>query len=68
MADFMGIIGGYGCYSVIILESIMPHTFCTQGMELLSLTFSSGVFKSAIFFGAIIAVVSCYQGFNGTGG
>ena len=62
MADFMGIIGGY-CYSVIILgidhAAYLSHS--RDGVALFDLF--SGIFKS-VFFGAIIAVVSCYQGFN----
>ena len=62
MADFMGIIGGY-CYSVIILgidhAAYLAHS--RDGVALFDLF--SGIFKS-VFFGAIIAVVSCHQGFN----
>jgi len=62
MADFMGIIGGY-CYSVIILgidhAAYLSHS--RDGVALFDLF--SGIFKS-VFFGAIIAVVSCHQGFN----
>src|SRR6056297_1788157 len=62
MADFMGIVGGY-FYSVIILgidhAAYLNHSRDgVTGFDLFS-----GVFKS-IFFGAIIAVVSCYRGFH----
>lgn len=62
MADFMGIVGGY-FYSVIILgidhAAYLNHSRDgVAGFDLFS-----GIFKS-IFFGAIIAVVSCYRGFH----
>ena len=62
MADFMGIVGGY-FYSVIVLK--IDHAQYLQksrdfvgGFDLFS-----GVFKS-VFFGATIAIVSCYRGFH----
>ena len=62
MADFMGIVGGY-FYSVIILDidhaAYLNHS--RDGVAAYDLF--SGLFKS-IFFGGIIAFVSCYQGFN----
>jgi phospholipid/cholesterol/gamma-HCH transport system permease protein len=62
MADFMGIVGGY-FYSVIILD--IDHAaylnYSREGVTGFDLF--SGIFKS-IFFGAIIAVVSCYRGFH----
>ncbi|TWU55286.1 MlaE family ABC transporter permease [Rubripirellula reticaptiva] len=62
MADFMGIVGGY-FYSVIILgidhAAYLNHSRDgVAGFDLFS-----GIFKS-IFFGGIIAIVSCYRGFN----
>jgi phospholipid/cholesterol/gamma-HCH transport system permease protein len=62
MADFMGIVGGY-FYSVIILgidhAAYLNHSRDgVSGFDLFS-----GIFKS-VFFGAIIAVVSCYRGFH----
>lgn len=62
MADFMGIVGGY-FYSVIILgidhAAYLNHSRDgVAGFELFS-----GIFKS-VFFGAIIAIVSCYRGFH----
>ena len=62
MADFMGIVGGY-FYSVIILgidhAAYLNHSRDgVAGFDLFS-----GIFKS-IFFGAIIAIVSCYRGFH----
>jgi len=62
MADFMGIVGGY-FYSVIILgidhAAYLNHSRDgVTGFDLFS-----GIFKS-FFFGAIIALVSCYRGFH----
>jgi phospholipid/cholesterol/gamma-HCH transport system permease protein len=62
MADFMGIVGGY-FYSVIIL-GIDHAAYLNHSREgVAGFDLFSGIFKS-IFFGAIIAVVSCYRGFN----
>lgn len=62
MADFMGIVGGY-FYSVIIL-GIDHAAYLNHSREgVAGFDLFSGIFKS-IFFGAIIAVVSCYRGFH----
>jgi phospholipid/cholesterol/gamma-HCH transport system permease protein len=62
MADFMGIVGGY-FYSVIIL-GIDHAAYLNHSREgVAGFDLFSGLFKS-IFFGAIIAVVSCYRGFH----
>ena len=66
MADFMGIVGGY-FYSVIILE-IDHASYLNHSREFVSgFDLFSGIFKS-LFFGAVIAVVSCYRGFNAEAG
>ena len=62
MADFMGIVGGY-FYSVVVLgidhaQYLRNSRDFVGGFDLFS-----GVFKS-IFFGATIAIVSCYRGFH----
>lgn len=62
MADFMGIVGGY-FYSVIIL-GIDHAAYLNHSREgVAGFDLYSGIFKS-IFFGGIIAIVSCYRGFN----
>ena len=62
MADFMGIVGGY-FYSVIIL-GIDHAAYLNHSREgVTGFDLFSGLFKS-VFFGAIIAVVSCYRGFH----
>lgn len=62
MADFMGIVGGY-FYSVIILG--IDHAAYLQNSAdfVTGYDLFTGIFKS-IFFGGIIAVVSCYRGFH----
>lgn len=66
MADFMGVVGGYFYSSVILGIDYHYYWHNTQqfvgGFDLFT-----GVFKS-FFFGATIAIVSCYQGFNCTAG
>jgi phospholipid/cholesterol/gamma-HCH transport system permease protein len=66
MADFMGVVGGY-VFSVHILGIDMHH-YWDNARDFVGLwDLFSGIFKS-FFFGAAIAVVSCYQGFNSAGG
>ena len=62
MADFMGVVGGYA-YSVAIL-GIDEHYYLYNSEQFVE-TFDlfAGLFKS-FFFGAAIAVVSCYRGFH----
>ena len=62
MADFMGIVGGY-FYSVIILD-IDHAAYLNYSREgVVGFDLFSGIFKS-VFFGGIIAIVSCYRGFH----
>ncbi len=62
MADFMGIVGGY-FYCVMIFD-IDHAAYLNHSREgVVGFDLFGGIFKS-IFFGAIIAVVSCYQGFH----
>jgi phospholipid/cholesterol/gamma-HCH transport system permease protein len=62
MADFMGVAGGY-LYSMAILQ-IDSHYYWVNSAEYVGLfDVFSGVFKS-LFFGAVIALVSCYHGFH----
>jgi phospholipid/cholesterol/gamma-HCH transport system permease protein len=62
MADFMGVVGGY-FYSVIILNIDKHHYWYNSEQFVGSWDFFGGVFKS-LFFGAAIALVSCFQGFH----
>jgi len=62
MADFMGILGGY-FYSVILL-GIDHAQYIRNSRDFVGgFDFFAGIFKS-VFFGGIIAVVSCYRGFH----
>ena len=62
MADFMGVVGGY-FYSVWILD-IDKYQYIHNSKQFVGgFDLFSGIFKS-LFFGAAIAMVSCYRGFN----
>src|SRR5262249_8681487 len=62
MADFMGVGGGF-FYSVFALGIDSNH-YWENSQEYVGLfDLFSGVFKS-LFFGAAIAMVSCYRGFH----
>jgi phospholipid/cholesterol/gamma-HCH transport system permease protein len=62
MADFMGVVGGF-YYSVHILR-IDEHFYWYNAEQYVGLfDLFSGLFKS-FFFGAAIAIISCYRGFN----
>jgi len=65
-ADLMGILGGY-FVSVIQLgvNARAYWSFSAQGVELWDV--SIGIIKG-FFFGAAIAIISCYKGFNCRGG
>ncbi len=62
MADFMGIAGGH-FYSVWILGIDIHHYWSNSAAFVDNFDLFAGVFKS-VFFGAAIAMVSCYQGFH----
>jgi phospholipid/cholesterol/gamma-HCH transport system permease protein len=66
MADFMGVVGGY-FYSVMILEIDRHHYWYHSEQFVTAFDLLSGIFKS-FFFGAAIAIVSCYRGFHCTPG
>lgn len=62
MADFMGVAGGH-IYSVWIL-GIDAHHYQSNSAQFVTIfDLGVGLFKS-VFFGATIAMVSCYQGFH----
>lgn len=66
MADYMGFVGGY-FYSVVILN-IDKHHYLHNSQEFVTgFDLFTGVFKS-FFFGAVIAMISCYWGFHCTPG
>lgn len=62
VADFMGVIGGY-LYSVNGFGIDRHFYWYNSAQFISSWDFINGVIKS-FFFGATIAMVSCYRGFN----
>jgi phospholipid/cholesterol/gamma-HCH transport system permease protein len=62
MADFMGVVGGF-FYSVVILGIDSHHYRYNSEQFVGAFDLFTGVFKS-LFFGATIALVSCYRGFH----
>jgi phospholipid/cholesterol/gamma-HCH transport system permease protein len=62
MADFMGVVGGY-FYAVGILDIDKQHYWANSQAFVGNYDVFSGIFKS-VFFGAAIAIISCYRGFN----
>lgn len=62
MAIFMGVVGG-GFYSVHVLGVDSYHYWSNSRQFVDSWDLFYGVFKS-VFFGATIALVSCYRGFH----
>lgn len=66
MADFMGVAGGH-FYSVMVLGIDLHHYWHNAALFVGEYDIFVGIFKS-VFFGAAIAMVSCYQGFHCTAG
>ena len=66
MADFMGVAGGH-IYSVWVLDIDVHHYMSNSAKFVTVWDLGVGLFKS-LFFGAAIAMVSCYQGFHCTAG
>jgi phospholipid/cholesterol/gamma-HCH transport system permease protein len=62
LADFTGILGG--CYYGVCVVGIDWHYYLVHSSEYVK-TFDlfAGMFKS-LFFGAAIAMISCYRGFH----
>jgi phospholipid/cholesterol/gamma-HCH transport system permease protein len=66
MADYMGVVGGF-FYSVVILGIDAHHYVYNAAQYVGEFDFFCGIFKS-LFFGAAIALISCYRGFHCTAG
>lgn len=66
MADFMGVIGG-AVVSTQMLKVDSYHYWYHSREYVGGLDLFAGVFKS-YFFGAAIALISCYRGFNSRAG
>lgn len=62
MADFMGVVGGY-FYTVGMLDIDKHHYWQNSERFVGAFDLFSGIFKS-VFFGAAIALISCYRGFH----
>jgi phospholipid/cholesterol/gamma-HCH transport system permease protein len=62
MAIFMGVVGGW-MYSVNVFGIDSYHYWHNSQEFVHNWDLFYGIFKS-IFFGATIAIVSCYRGFN----
>lgn len=62
MADFMGVIGAY-FYSINIMGIDSFHYLSNSQRFVGAFDIFAGVFKS-LFFGAAIALIGCYRGFN----
>ena len=62
MADFMGVVGG-AFYSIYGLGIDSNHYWENSQDYVGTFDLFSGVFKS-LFFGAAIALISCYRGFH----
>jgi phospholipid/cholesterol/gamma-HCH transport system permease protein len=66
IADFMGIVGGY--FVGVKLLGINEGMFISRIVKYLDLEdIYNGLVKAAVF-GLILSLVSCYKGFNTTGG
>jgi phospholipid/cholesterol/gamma-HCH transport system permease protein len=61
-ADFMGVAGGWG-YAVLALGIDSNHYLQNSRDYVGAFDLFSGVFKS-MFFGATIALISCFRGFH----
>jgi phospholipid/cholesterol/gamma-HCH transport system permease protein len=62
MADFMGVVGGY--FFTVEVLGIDRHHYWHNSQEFVGVfDLLSGIFKS-LFFGAAIAMISCYRGFH----
>jgi phospholipid/cholesterol/gamma-HCH transport system permease protein len=62
MADFMGVVGAW-LYSYFVLEIDSHHYWAHSEKYVGAFDLFTGIFKS-LFFGAIIALVSCHRGFH----
>jgi phospholipid/cholesterol/gamma-HCH transport system permease protein len=62
MAIFMGVVGAF-VYSVVILNIDSHHYWEHSRKVVGNYDLFCGVFKS-LFFGATIAIISCYRGFH----
>ncbi len=65
-ADFVGILGGY--FVAVYLLGANPYLYVNKTYQYLTFTdIYTGLIKAAVF-GFLIALISCYNGFNAEGG
>jgi len=63
---FIGIVGGY--FVGVILLGVNPGTYMQKMLEVVTADdLYNGLFKSVVF-GLLLAVISCYQGLQASGG
>jgi len=66
LSDFIGVVGGY-VVGVYLLQ-INPGSFMSNLYDIVTLDdIFNGLIKSVVF-GLILSTISCYKGFNTTGG
>ncbi len=66
MADYIGVFGGF-LTSVFILD-VPPSLYINLTLDALKMTdFVTGLVKACVF-GAVIALIACYEGLNVSGG
>ena len=66
ITDLLGVLGG--AFIAFLSLGITPEKYLENIVNYVDLnSFLSGIVKS-VFFGIIIAIISCYQGFNTEGG
>jgi len=66
ITDLLGVLGG--AFIAFLSLGITPEKYLENIVNFVDLnSFLSGIVKS-VFFGIIIAIISCYQGFNTEGG
>lgn len=66
ITDLMGVLGG--AFIAFFSLGITPEKYLENIVQYVDITsFVSGIVKS-VFFGVIIAIVSCYRGFKTSGG
>jgi phospholipid/cholesterol/gamma-HCH transport system permease protein len=62
MADFMGVVGG-AFFGTVLLQ-IDSHSYWEHSRTVVGVFDLFGGVAKSLFFGAAIAVISCYRGFH----
>ncbi len=66
IADFIAILGGLAVSTMFL--KVTSHTFLTSIKFFFEMTDLTAGLSKAFVFGAIIAIIGCYQGFKAEGG